>query len=213
VRASVGVFVIVEAMRTHAPKYFVGIDEVGRGPLAGPVAVGALAATPAVVRQFRSIKESKQLSPEARERWYARISLARVDGLRFAASFVSANVIDRKGIVFAIRLALMRSLKKLKVSPNSCTVLLDGGLYAPKAYERQKTIIHGDAKKTVIAMASVVAKVLRDRKMVRLDKKYPHYGFRAHKGYGTKAHYRALKKHGFSPFHRRSFLKKYKVEP
>ncbi|OGZ07924.1 MAG: hypothetical protein A3D65_06100 [Candidatus Lloydbacteria bacterium RIFCSPHIGHO2_02_FULL_50_13] len=191
--------------RSPAPKFFVGIDEVGRGPLAGPVVVGALLATPKLLKHFRLIKESKQLSPQKREEWYARIKLLVGKELRFAVSFVSANVIDKKGITYAIRLALVRSLKKLKVSPNSCEVLLDGGLSAPKKYPRQKTIIHGDAKETVIAMASVVAKVLRDRRMVRLDKKYPQYRLAAHNGYGTKAHYRAIKKHGRSLEHRKSF--------
>ena len=107
-----GVGTVVHRAQSSVDWRIAGLLAAGSCPAAA-ITVGALAATPAVVRQFRSIKESKQLSPEARERWYARISLARVDGLRFAASFVSANVIDRKGIVFAIRLALMRSLKKL----------------------------------------------------------------------------------------------------
>lgn len=195
-------------MRTRTSTYVIGIDEVGRGPLAGPVAVGALVATPRMLRRFRSIKESKQLSEYEREEWYARIKLLDGKELHFAVSFVSADMIDKKGINFALRLALARSLKKLNVSPKSCEVLLDGGLYAPQEYRRQKTIVHGDAKETVIAMASVVAKVLRDRRMVRLSKTHPHYGFAAHKGYGTKAHYRAIRKHGLSPEHRRSFCKK-----
>ena len=103
--------------------------------------------------------------------------------LRFTVSFVSPAIIDQKGVTGAIRLALSRSLKKLNTPPNSCAVLLDGGLRAPKEYKRQKTIICGDAKETVIAMVSVVAKVLRDRRMVRLHKKYPEYGFAIHKGY------------------------------
>ncbi|MDO8520696.1 MAG: ribonuclease HII [bacterium] len=193
--------------RKHRSKFFIGIDEVGRGPLAGPVAVGALVATPKLIKEFCAIKESKQLSPLQREEWYARMLSSCGKELRFAVSFVSADIIDKKGIVFAIRLALTRSLKKLKVSPSACTVLLDGGLYAPKEYRRQKTIIRGDTKETVIAMASVVAKVLRDRRMVRLHKRYPKYGFAAHKGYGTKVHYRALKEYGLSPEHRRSFLR------
>ncbi|MEK7117997.1 MAG: ribonuclease HII, partial [Patescibacteria group bacterium] len=92
------------------------------------------------------------------------------------------------------------------VLPSACAVLLDGGLKAPMKYPNQKTIIHGDTKETAIAMASVVAKVLRDRHMIRLHKKYPQYDFATHKGYGTKAHYRALKKYGLSIEHRKSFL-------
>ncbi len=191
----------------YLPRFVVGVDEVGRGPLAGPVAVGALLSTSNMLRHYVMIKESKQLSPTQREEWYRRIVLSRGKELRFAVSFVGVNIIDTKGIVFAIRLALSRSLKKLNVNPNNCTVLLDGGLYAPKKYLQQQTIIRGDATETVIAMASVVAKVLRDKRMVRLDKKYPKYGFAIHKGYGTKAHYQALKKHGLSSEHRRSFCK------
>jgi len=199
--------VILTPMRgKHSPKFIIGIDEVGRGPLAGPVAVGAVCATRKIFRQFRMIKESKQLSERQREEWCGRISRSVGDELRFAVSFVSPSIIDQKGITFAIRLALSRSLAKLHVPPNACEVLLDGGLYAPKKYRRQETIIHGDARETVIAMASVVAKVLRDRRMVQLHKKYPEYGFAAHKGYGTKAHYRALQKHGPSAIHRKSFL-------
>lgn len=193
--------------RSGSPKFIVGADEVGRGPLAGPVAIGAIFVTPKTLAKFQSIKESKQLSSKQREKWYARMKVSIGKELRFAVSFVSADIIDKKGIVFAIQLALSRSLKKINVSPKNCTVLLDGGLHAPKEYVHQKTIIHGDAKETVIAMASVVAKVLRDRRMVRLDKKYPEYSFATHKGYGTKAHYRALKKHGLSPEHRKSFCR------
>lgn len=191
--------------RKYPPRFLVGVDEVGRGPLAGPVTVCALLVRPKILRRFRSIKESKQLSPKQREEWYEHVVASAGKELHFAVSFVSSDVIDRRGIVFAIHLALVRSLEKLDVSPDACEVLLDGGLRAPRKYLHQKTIIHGDAKETVIAMASVVAKVLRDRRMVRLHKKYPKYGFAVHKGYGTKAHYRAIKKHDLSPEHRRSF--------
>lgn len=187
-------------------KFIIGIDEVGRGPLAGPVAVGALCATPRMLKKFRLIKESKQLSHAQREVWYERIVAACGNELCFAVSFVSPQIIDRSGITFAIRLALARSIEKLAVDPKACMVLLDGGLKAPEKYLYQQTIIHGDAQEVAIAMASVVAKVLRDRRMVRLHKKYPQYGFALHKGYGTKAHYRALKQHGPAQIHRKSFL-------
>lgn len=198
--------------RRRHQKYIVGVDEVGRGPLAGPVAVGVLAATPKMLRKFRTIKESKQLSPKSREEWYQQIYLSRGEELRFAASFVAAKIIDEKGIVLAIRLALARSLSKLGVSADSCEVLLDGGLKAPKKYIHQKTIIGGDAKETVIAMASVVAKVLRDKRMAILGEKYPKYGFATHKGYGTKAHYHAIKKYGLSTEHRRSFCSRVAIK-
>lgn len=190
-------------------KFIVGIDEVGRGPLAGPVAVGAVAATPAMIRKFRAIKESKQLSPREREEWYAKIKSLSSDELCFVVAIVAAKTIDRIGIVPAIRRALAASLKKLAVDPRECTALLDGGLHAPPEYKNQKTIIRGDASETVIAMASVVAKVERDRLMAgKLHRKFPVYGFDRHKGYGTKVHYEALAKHGLSPEHRKSFLRK-----
>lgn len=191
---------------TRKYKYIVGIDEVGRGPLAGPVAVGAMLITPHMRLRYRRIKESKQLSAKQRDEWFVRMKKDSGLELRFTVSYVSAKIIDAKGIQYAIRLALRRSLQKLQVNPDDCEVLLDGGLRAPKEYVHQQTIIRGDASETVIAMASVVAKVSRDRLMVQLSKKYPVYGFERHKGYGTKAHYVAIKKHNASPLHRISFL-------
>ncbi len=194
-------------MKKEPPrKYIVGIDEVGRGPLAGPVCVGAMLVTPRMQTRFRNIKESKQLSANVREKWYTRIKKDSGPELRFAVSCVCAKTIDAKGIQYAIRLALKRALKKLQANPNDCEMLLDGGLRAPAEYVNQKTIIRGDASETAIAMASVVAKVRRDRLMVRLSKQYPEYGFARHKGYGTKIHYEAIKKYGISVLHRRRFL-------
>jgi ribonuclease HII len=186
-------------------KYIIGIDEVGRGPLAGPVAVGAVALTPKMLRKFRTIKESKQLSEAKREEWTSIIKKEVSPELRIAVKMVSAKEIDRIGIAPAIRCALAAALKKLSIDPNDCEVLLDGGLRAPSEYKKQKTIIRGDASETVIAMASVVAKVKRDRLMVRYAKEYPLYGFAQHKGYGTAAHMKALKKHGLSELHRKTF--------
>ena len=93
------------------------------------------------------------------------------------------------------------------MKPKKCLVLLDGGLRAPKRFMYQKTIIRGDEKEYAIALASIMAKVTRDRKMVKLSKKYPLYGFNSHKGYGTKKHYEKIKKCGLCELHRRSFLK------
>jgi ribonuclease HII len=188
-------------------KFIIGIDEVGRGPLAGPVAVGAVVATPEILRRYRKIKESKQLSSLRREEWYARIREDMSPTLRYAVSYVSAKKIDEKGISWAIRHALAGVLKKLNIDPNDCIVLLDGGLKAPPEYMHQETIIRGDAKETIIAMASVMAKVERDRRMLTLNKKLPAYGFAAHKGYGTRAHIRAIKEYGPSSEHRLSFLR------
>jgi ribonuclease HII len=203
-----GFFVYWNNMRTRLKTQFViGIDEVGRGPLAGPVAVGAVVATKETLRRYRKIKESKQLTPSSREEWHARITKDLGPTLCYAVSYVSAKKIDEKGVTWAIRHALAESLRKLNIDPNDCVVLLDGGLYAPPEYKHQETIIRGDAKETVIAMASVMAKVERDRRMVTLHKKIPAYGFSAHKGYGTREHIRAIKEHGPSSEHRRSFLR------
>ncbi len=198
-------------------KYLIGIDEVGRGPLAGPVAVGAflipIINLNKVRRIFRGVKESKQLNESRREAWFSIIQNAQRDGLiDFKVTFKSEKIIDGKGLSFAIRSALAKSIGDLriadkKINPIQSKVLLDGGLKAPVEYVNQKTIIKGDEREMVIALASICAKVLRDRKLVKFAKRYPHFGFDIHKGYGTRAHYSAIKKHGICPIHRRSFLK------
>jgi len=198
-------------------KYLIGIDEVGRGPIAGPVAVGAFVVRARdslkVRRIFHGVKESKQLTTEKREKWFEVIQSVRREGLvDFRVTFKSERVIDRKGLSHAIREALKSSigalrLKGSKVSPRYSKVLLDGGLKAPNEFENQLTIIKGDEKEMTIALASICAKVLRDRKMCSFAKKYPQYGFEVHKGYGTKTHYEAIEKKGMCEIHRRSFLK------
>ncbi len=188
--------------------YVIGIDEVGRGPIAGPVAVGAFVfLKPEARKLFRGVKESKQLSESQREKWFAVIESARDSGnANFFVTFQSERIIDTKGLSYAIKMALLTSLYALKIAPQSAQVLLDGGLKAPANYENQRTIIKGDEKEMVIALASICAKVLRDRKMNLLAKKYPKYGFERHKGYGTKRHYAAITRHGVLKAHRKSFL-------
>ena len=191
-------------------KYQIGIDEVGRGPIVGPVAVGAFVfLDPKAKKIFRGVKESKQLTEKNREKWFAIInSTKRIGLIDFCVTFQSERIIDNRGLSYAIKNALSKSLQELKIDPKLATVLLDGGLKAPLEYKDQKTIIKGDEKEMVIALASITAKVLRDRKMVKLGKKYPEYGFEIHKGYGTKNHYEAIKKYGLLKEHRRSFLGK-----
>jgi len=187
--------------------HIVGIDEAGRGPLAGPVAVGAVAISSSFKKNFfKSIKDSKKLSPSDRELWFALALEARKEGLLdFAVSLVSEKVIDRKGISYAIRLGIRRSLMTLGVSADS-QVYLDGGIKAPKEFIHQLTVIRGDEKIPIISLASIMAKVIRDRKMVRLSKKFPEFNFHKHKGYGTSEHRQAIWKFGPSIIHRRSFL-------
>lgn len=192
-------------------KYIVGIDEVGRGPLAGPVTVAAVAAPILsykfqISNQFSNIKDSKKLSPKKRQEWYSIIK--NNPSLKFSVASVSQSIIDRKGIAYATGLAIKRCLKKLDscfMIHNSCSkVLLDGSLFAPAGYI-QKTIIKGDEKIPIISAASIIAKVTRDRKMARLAKKFPIYNFETHKGYGTKMHRELVKTNGLCELHRRSF--------
>jgi ribonuclease HII len=188
-------------------RYLIGIDEAGRGPLAGPVSVGAVLLMPHFDRaRIRDVRDSKQLSEVAREEWYKRIKCWEREGsLRFAVSYSSNEQIDTWGIVPAVRSALARSISKLSADPAKCVVLLDGGLKAPDIYSRQKTIVRGDASEPVIALASIAAKVRRDRLMKRLSREYPGYEFHIHKGYGTKRHAQAMAEHGLSAIHRRTF--------
>lgn len=186
-----------------------GIDEAGRGPLAGPVSVGVVS-IPANFNKkfFKDIKDSKQLSEDERELWFSLVKEAKKRGeLDFKVSLISEKVIDKHGISYAIRLGIKRCLLGLGVTSQD-QIFLDGSLKAPENFKHQKTVIKGDEKIPVISLASVCAKVVRDRKMVRLAKKFPEYGFEVHKGYGTRNHMNALKKLGMTELHRKSFLKK-----
>lgn len=188
-------------------KYIIGIDEVGRGPIAGPVTVGAVLLPVGFSwKDFEGLRDSKKLTEKSREVWFSKVS--EMKDISYKVTSVSEKYIDSCGIVSAIQKALCLSLKKLNVDPKKCLVLLDGGLHAPKEFIYQKTIIKGDEKECTIALASVMAKVTRDRKMVQFSEKYPGYGFDTHKGYGTKKHYEGIKKHGICELHRISFLKK-----
>jgi ribonuclease HII len=185
-------------------RYVIGIDEVGRGPLAGPVTVAGYRTTTNRAAKFAKQKDSKALS--ARRREEIAHALRREKNADFAISSVSAKTIDRIGISAAIRRAIGRVMSKLAPSPDNTLVLLDGGLTVDQRFSQQ-TIIKGDTKVPVIAYASILAKVHRDTYMHRLAKKYPHYGFDTHVGYGTKKHVRAIKKYGPSDMHRKSFLR------
>jgi ribonuclease HII len=192
-------------------KYLIGIDEVGRGPLAGPVNVCAFCVPveneKEVLEKLSGITDSKKLSQKRREAYFEIIKQLKDDNLISAeVSGVSAKIIDQKGIMFALNASLVSALDKLAVNPSEVFICLDGGLYAPEKYN-QETIIKGDSKIWQIGAASVLAKVLRDRKMVEYGKKYPEYGFENHKGYGTQKHRDALKEYGAIDIHRKSWLK------
>ena len=188
-------------------KWIAGIDEAGRGPLAGPVTLAMVGAPKKSARRpFKGIKDSKRLSGERRKEWLLKIK-SRQD-MDFWSTSVSPAVIDSFGIQEAVKKGIKRLLARVpeRKIPR-LAVLLDGSLKAPGRF-RQETIIKGDERVPIIAAASIVAKVSRDRKMVRLSKKYPNYAFDVHKGYGTSNHYKMLKKHGLCEIHRRSFLTK-----
>lgn len=188
-------------------EFLIGIDEVGRGPLAGPVYVGAVV-VPADFdwELMRGVRDSKKLTPRKREEWYGILDGMRTAGqLNFATASSPAEIIDRRGIVFAIRRALEKCLKLLDANPAACHILLDGSLRAPEHFLMQETIIHGDDIEPIISAASIVAKVRRDRLMKKLSPRYPKYDFRSHKGYGTKAHRASIRKHGLCVLHRKSF--------
>ena len=186
--------------------WVVGVDEAGRGPLAGPVAVGVVCVRQGFrVRSIPGLYDSKQLTEQQREEAFARLR-ASPDVL-YAVAMVSAKVIDRDGIQASIRRALARALAKLDIPPHDALVLLDGGLRAPGVYVHQKTIIRGDETEAVISAASIVAKVTRDRYMCRQHQQFPAYGFNAHKGYGTRVHRTAIMDHGLCPLHRRTFCR------
>ncbi len=189
-------------------RYVVGIDEAGRGPLAGPVAVGAVSIPLNFNKKFfGSIQDSKKLTSEERELWFALALEARKERtLDFTVSLVSEKVIDRKGISYAVRLGIKRSLVALGISEDS-QVFLDGGIKAPKKFVHQLTVVKGDEKIPVVSLASICAKVVRDRRMVGLSKKFPEFDFHTHKGYGTREHRRAIRKYGPTEVHRQSFLK------
>jgi ribonuclease HII len=191
--------------------YIVGIDEAGRGPLAGPVSVGLFGAEKKMEKWLlknifdNKLRDSKKLSPKKREEIYKKFGkLQKQKKIFFAVSHVSNKIIDKKGISYAINYAINNLLVNTKRSASNI-VRLDGSLKAPPEFKNQKTIIKGDEKDVFIACASIVAKVERDRLMCRLSSKYPQYGLHIHKGYGTALHRSLIKKHGLSPLHRQTF--------
>ncbi|MGC6425905.1 MAG: ribonuclease HII [Akkermansiaceae bacterium] len=176
----------------------VGVDEAGRGPLAGPVVVGAVILPEGF--SHPQINDSKKLTEKARERIYDE--LVKVTDLQWAVSAVEAEEVDEVNVLKATHLGMARAVESLKVEPGM--VLIDG-LPVPNYPFPHEGIVKGDGKSLSIATASIFAKVTRDRIMREAAEKYPQYGFERHKGYGTKAHLGALREHGPCPLHRKSF--------
>jgi ribonuclease HII len=178
-----------------------GLDEAGRGALAGPVAAAAiiLPAGPEILPALHGVHDSKQMTPDQRRFWAERL---QAEALCYAVGFASHAEIDLCGIVPATRLAMQRALCQLPLTPQH--LLLDF-LDLPDLSLPQTGLVKGDRRSLSIAAASVLAKTARDALMCRLDQEYPGYGFAIHKGYGTLAHRRALQALGPSPVHRLSF--------
>jgi ribonuclease HII len=175
-----------------------GVDEAGRGPLAGPVVAAAVMLAPG--GRWDGLDDSKQVAPETREELFARVlSEARA----FSWSVIGPRRIDRSNILRASLEAMRRAVARLTPAPD--LVLVDGDRPVPGLACAQRTIVDGDARLISIAAASVVAKVVRDRIMSRLDRVWPQYGFARHKGYGTPEHLAAIACHGPCPLHRYSF--------
>ena len=223
-----------------APKWLIGIDEAGRGPLAGPVSVG-LVLVPSNFdwNLIPGVGDSKQLSEKKREEIFKLAQVLQKKGkLQYVVEMVVASKIDSDGISKCIKTGIARGLKKLLKNP-SRTVLgknssnsekslmsprrflgahevmvkLDGSLKASAEYVYQKTIIKGDSKEKVIGLASIMAKVTRDRYMVKMaaEPEFVVYNFARHKGYGTKIHRTAIAQHGLSTLHRVSYCGNIKV--
>lgn len=180
-----------------------GLDEAGRGALAGPVAVGAVILPnekALLSRTLAGVRDSKQMTPRERESLAPRI---KATALTWSVGFASAEEIDSQGIVCATRLAALRALNGLALSPQY--LLTDFRLELPQLDISQTALVKGDALCLSIAAASVLAKTARDELMCELDLRYQGYGLGKHKGYGTQAHRSALGRLGYSPIHRKSF--------
>jgi len=184
-------------------RHIAGLDEAGRGALAGPVAVGAVILPQdrsSLARTLAGVRDSKQMTPHERESLAPRIKEA---ALTWNVGFASAEEIDSQGIVPATRLAALRALSGLSLAPQF--LLTDFRLELPELDLSQAALVKGDALCLSIAAASVLAKTSRDQLMCELDLHYSGYGLGKHKGYGTQAHRSALRQLGSSPIHRKSF--------
>ena len=189
-------------------RVIVGVDEAGRGPIAGPVTVAAVALLiPFDRARLGGVKDSKQISEKKREEYRSVVEALAAEGaLRFAVHSTAPAVIDAQGIVYAIKKSLSMVLEELELDAPQTLVQLDGSLKAPERFVHQETIVKGDETELPITLAGIMAKTTRDREMERLAVAYPEYSFETHKGYGTKGHYRALKEHGLCTVHRASFI-------
>ena len=183
-------------------KYICGIDEAGRGPLAGPVVVASVIMPRDSM--IEGVNDSKKVSEKRREKIYDQIL---EEAISYGVGIISQNEIDEINILEATKKGLTMSINELEVRPD--LILVDALNHIDTKGIPYESIVKGDAKSYSIAAASIIAKVTRDRIMREWDKIYPQYGFEKHKGYGTAAHMAAIKEYGLCPLHRRSFTKKF----
>ena len=192
---------IESACREEGFAVICGVDEAGRGPLAGPVCAAAVILPDGL--QIPGLNDSKKLTDKRRREL---MPVIMEQALAYGIAFASPEEIDEINILQATFLAMERALSQLKIRPD--IALIDGNRQKDFGIT-VKTVIKGDSLSANIAAASVLAKVTRDDYMMEMAQQYPQYGFEIHKGYGTKAHYEALRVHGACPIHRASFLKKF----
>lgn len=192
-------FSIENEIKQQGFKAVCGVDEAGRGPLAGPVCAAAVI----LAEEIEGLNDSKKLSEKKREVLFDEI---KEKSLSYSIAFASVEEIEEHNILNATYLAMNRAIEGLEIPADFA--LIDGNRVPTDIKVSCKTVVKGDALSCSIAAASILAKVTRDRLMLEEDKKYPEYNFKKHKGYGTKEHTDAILKYGVSPIHRPSFLKK-----
>lgn len=181
-------------------KYVCGVDEAGRGPLAGPVCAAAVILPDDC--EIAGLNDSKKLTEKKREALYDVII---EKAIAYSVCYGTLEEIEEYNILQATYLAMNRAIEGLSVRPDYA--LIDGNRVPKGITVECETVVKGDGKSCSVAAASILAKVTRDRLLMDYDKEYPQYGFANHKGYGTAAHYAAIKEHGVTPVHRLSFLK------
>lgn len=199
--SDVNMWAIEQSWFDRGVEIICGVDEAGRGPLAGPVCAAAVI-LPANI-QIPGLDDSKKLSDKRRRELFPII---KEEAIAYGIAFADHNDIDEINILQATFLAMERAIQQLQVKPQ--LALIDGNR-AKDFGIPVETVVHGDSKSASIAAASILAKVTRDDYMLEMSKEYTNYGFDIHKGYGTKAHYAALTEYGPSPIHRMTFLKKF----
>jgi ribonuclease HII len=192
-------FLYDQSIRDLEGKLLCGVDEAGRGPLAGPVVAAAVILPPYCV--IEGLNDSKKLTENSR---ITIFEIIKKISLCFSVAFVDNEKIDKINILNATMLAMSQAVSSLDISPDF--TIVDGNKL-PNFGKKAIAVIKGDAKSASIAAASVVAKVTRDNYMKAMDEVYPDFGFSKHKGYPTKLHYEAIEKFGITPIHRKSFLK------